>query len=202
LLFDPDRNFADYEAVHLAENLGLAAGEYETRQSSANRAEFVLKQSLAEFAADRAAPPTLTIIKHFGFSPAPQGCEVSCDLALSVSAPLARSPIVGIESVINFLAPAASDRFFETPDGPQNLRFCGSLPSPILRLEDGWQAIRATLHAPGSEEFWIAPIETVSESETGFERVYQGSQILSLWRPDLTHRASTSARLIWRLELM
>jgi hypothetical protein len=28
---------------------------------------------------------------------------------------------------------------------------------------------------------WIAPIETVSESEEGFERVYQGSQILALW---------------------
>jgi 4-alpha-glucanotransferase len=200
LLFDPDRNFADYEAVRLAELPGLAAGEYETRQSSANQAEFVMKQFLPEFAVDRATPPALAITKHFVFSPAPQGCEVSCDLTLSVSAPLARSPVVGIESVINFLAPAASDRFFETSDGPQNLRFSGSLPSPILRLEDGWQRIRATLHAPGSDEFWIAPVETISESETGFERVYQGSQILSLWRPDLTRRASASARLIWRLE--
>ena len=51
-------------------------------------------------------------------------------------------------------------------------------------MEDGWQRLRLTLHAPGSDEFWVAPIDTVSESEGGFERVYQGSQILALWRPD------------------
>jgi len=106
----------------------------------------------------------------------------------------------GIESVINFLAPAEPDRFFETPTGPRNLRFSGTLPAPLLRLEDGWQRLRVTLHAPTSEEFWIAPIETVSESEGGFERVYQGSQILALWRPDLTKTGSFSARLMWRIE--
>jgi 4-alpha-glucanotransferase len=67
-------------------------------------------------------------------------------------------------------------------------------------MEDGWQRIRATLHAPASSEFWVAPIETVSESEGGFERVYQGSQILAVWRPDLTVHPSFSSRLLWRME--
>jgi hypothetical protein len=67
-------------------------------------------------------------------------------------------------------------------------------------MEDGWQRLRLTLHAPVSDEFWVAPIETVSESEGGFERVYQGSQILALWRPDLTRKISFSARLLWRIE--
>jgi hypothetical protein len=39
-------------------------------------------------------------------------------------------------------------------------------------MEDGWQKLRITLHAP-ERIIWIAPIETVSESEEGFERVYQ-----------------------------
>jgi len=51
-----------------------------------------------------------------------------------------------------------------------------------------------------AEEFWVAPIETVSESEDGFERVYQGSQILAVWRPTLTDHKSWSARLLWRVE--
>ena len=88
---------------------------------------------------------------------------------------------------MNFLAPADDDRFFETPTGPHNLRFVGALPGPLLRMEDGWQRIRLTLHAPGAAEYWVAPIETVSESEGGFERVYQGSQILRVWRPELVH---------------
>ena len=118
----------------------------------------------------------------------------------TISAPLSAPVRFGMESVINLLAPTDSDRFFETSNGQQNLRYTGSLPGPILRMEDGWQRLKLTLHAPASEEFWIAPIDTVSESEGGFERVYQGSQILALWRPDLTKKTSFSARLMWRIE--
>jgi alpha-amylase len=67
-------------------------------------------------------------------------------------------------------------------------------------MEDGWQGIRVTLHAPNAEAFWVAPIETVSESEGGFERVYQGSQILALWRPELMEHTSFSTRLLWGVE--
>jgi len=103
-----------------------------------------------------------------------------------------------METVINLLAPEKSDRFFETPSGRQNLRYSGALPAPVLHMQDGWQKIRVTLHAPGSLDFWIAPIETVSESEDGFERVYQGSQILARWR--LSTQKVLSARVVWRLE--
>ena len=155
---------------------------------------------LPEYASDPAAPPRLRITKRFLFGPAPHGCEVSCDVELSLTKTLSSPLAFGIESIINFLAPSDSDRFFETSQGPMNLRFSGSLPAPLLRIEDGWQRVRASLHAPGANEFWIAPIETVSESEGGFERVYQGSQILAVWRPDLTTQATFAARLLWRLE--
>jgi 4-alpha-glucanotransferase len=200
LLFDSGRTSADYELLQLAELAGAASGTFDIRHSSATYANFVYEQALPEFAADFANPPRLTVTKHFLFGPAPQGCEISCDITLGVSALLARPLRFGIESIINFLAPNEADRFFDSPAGQHPLRFAGALPSPLLRLEDAWQRIRATLHAPNSDEFWIAPIETVSESEGGFERVYQGSQILALWRPDLTNEQSFSARLMWRLE--
>ncbi len=68
----------------------------------------------------------------------------------------------------------------------------------IWKMDGNVSAHRFT--RPAASEFWIAPIETVSESEGGFERVYQGSQILALWRPDLTVHTSFSSRLLWRLE--
>jgi hypothetical protein len=68
-----------------------------------------------------------------------------------VKQPVERAVMVGIETIVNLLAPASSDRFFETSSGPQNLRFSGELPGPILHMEDHWQKLRATLHAPGSE---------------------------------------------------
>ena len=202
LLFESSRTRQDYEQLQLNEVASVAAGNFAIRNSSFNSAELRLEVPLPEFAIDPANPPRLSITKNFLFGPAPHGCEVSCDVSLSLplSASLFRPFCVAIESILNFLAPDAADRFFEASDGPKSLRFTGALPSPLLRLEDGWQRVRATLHAPGSEEFWIAPVETVSESEGGFERVYQGSQILALWRPELAANSPFSIRLMWRLE--
>jgi 4-alpha-glucanotransferase len=202
LFFDPARTFADYEKLQLNELAGPAAGSFEIRHSSANYANLVYETTLPEFAASSANAPTLEITKHFLFGPAPQGCEVSCDVSFTLSEPLAVPVRFGIESVVNLLAPTEADRFFETPTGRENLHYAGSVQGPLLRVEDGWQRIRLTLHAPGSEAFWIAPIDTVSESEGGFERVYQGSQILAVWRPDLTKKTIFSARLMWRIECL
>jgi hypothetical protein len=200
ILCDPARTPADYETLQLNELASVAAGTFQVQNSSASGADLLLELLLSEHASDPARPPQLRITKHFLFGPSPNGCQVSCDVALSLSGPLSRPVLFGIESVINLLAPTEQDRFFETPSGPQNLRFSGALPGPTLRMRDGWQRIRVILDAPDSEGFWVAPIETVSESEGGFERVYQGSQILALWRPELTVHPSFSARLHWRVE--
>jgi alpha-amylase/alpha-mannosidase (GH57 family) len=200
LLFDPARTVQDYDSLQLGELPVFAGGSFQLQHSSAASAELSLNADLPDFSVDPANSPRLAVTKKFSFGPTPQGCEVSCEITLSMSQTLARNIYVGLESVINFLAPADDDRFFDTPDGPHNLRFAGVLPGPLLHMEDGWQRIRATLHAPNVEEYWVAPIETVSESEGGFERVYQGSQILALWRPELTTQTTFSARLMCRLE--
>jgi len=82
-------------------------------------------------------------------------------------------------------------------NGKHPLRWSGTaavadLPAGKLRVVDEWQNVAATLAAPDASHFWIAPIETVSESEEGFERVYQGSQILALWPVKLSPGA------VWR----
>ncbi len=201
LLFDRSGDFAKYEKLELGEWAGPASGNFDIRHTSANYADLVYEQALpAEFASDPGNPPRLVITKHFLFGPAPQGCEVSCDVSLALSAPLKAAICVGVESVINLLAPVETDRFFESSEGRQNLRYAGAFPGPMVHMQDGWQQLRLTLHAPACDEFWIAPIDTVSESEGGYERVYQGSQILALWRPDLTTKIAFSARLLWRVE--
>ena len=50
---------------------------------------------------------------------------------------------------------------------------------------DEWQNVAASIEATYAKEIWVAPIETISESEEGFERVYQGSQILAVWPLEL-----------------
>jgi alpha-amylase len=200
LIFDPSRTHADYETLELREDAGFAGGSFTVKNSSPHDAELFRADSLALDRKTEGATPRLLLVKQFSFGPAPHGCEVACEITVKLKELLAKPVTIGIESVVNLLAPAEPDRFFETPAGRKNLRFSGSLPASVLRMEDGWQRIRVALHAPAAEEFWIAPIETVSESEEGFERVYQGSQILAVWRPPLTTQKTWSARLRWRLE--
>jgi 4-alpha-glucanotransferase len=200
LLFDPERTQAQYETLELQEDPGFAGGAFHVNSSSANDAQLIREDELKASPKGESVAPRLSLAKRFSFGPAPNGCEVGCEIGLKLKNSLAKPIAVGIESIINLLAPDASDRFFETPNGPQNLRFSGVLPGPLLRMEDGWQRVRITLHAPGVKEFWVAPIETVSESEEGFERVYQGSQILAVWHPPLVAQEPWFARLVWRIE--
>ena len=198
-LFDPSRTHADYENIQLQEDPGFAGGTFQIGHTAERESELLREAPLSWHGQDESGP-RLAVSKLFSFGPAPRGCEVACEVKISVSAALERPLAVGIESVLNFLAPTESDRFFQTPSGPQNLRFSGCLPGPTLRVEDGWQRIRVALHAPGAEQFWISPIETVSESEEGFESVYQGSQILAVWRPALSAGKPWAAHLFWRIE--
>src|SRR5229473_2927003 len=197
LVFSPKRMQADYESLQLQEDASLAGGEFSVRSSGPHQGE-LYRQTVIGGNQGTDEAVSVDITKRFSFGPAPNGCEISCEVGLKLKQPLDRAVIVGIETVINLLAPTESDRFIETVAGPQGLRFSGELPAPILHMQDGWQKLRITLHAPGAENFWIAPIETVSESEEGFERVYQGSQILARWR--LSTQKVLSARVVWRIE--
>ncbi|MBZ5541186.1 MAG: DUF1926 domain-containing protein [Acidobacteriia bacterium] len=209
LLFDAARTPGDYAALQLGEDAGFAAGEYTVLRAEAHNAALLREGALVGMwdreadnpaAQDSAAASVLALTKTFTFDPSPRGCEVACEITLKFRQPRARPPAVGLESIVNLLAPEETDRFFDLPQGRQPLRWSGAAPGPILRMEDGWQQVRVALHAPEVREFWVAPVETVSESEEGFERVYQGSQILAVWYPALTGETAWSARLVWRIE--
>jgi alpha-amylase/alpha-mannosidase (GH57 family) len=197
-VFDPALTHTHYEALELHEGRQFAGGAFRVAHASANEAELV--QEIVFEPSEVPEDARLAITKRFTFGPAPGGCEVACEVRLSYTVPPQKPFAIGMESVVNLLAPTESDRFFETLDGKQNLRFSGTVAGSSLRMEDGWQRLRIALHAPGAQHFWIAPIETVSESEEGFERVYQGSQILAVWYPPLSHEQEWKGTLVWRVE--
>ena len=71
-----------------------------------------------------------------------------------------------------------------------------------LALVDEWIGVDAELSwSPGAEIAW-GPVETVSVSEAGFERIYQGTAFLLVWPLDdvssntweLSVRLTTRAR--------
>ena len=101
---------------------------------------------------------------------------------------------LGLEIVLNLLAPDAHDRYFLAKDVHRPLEFRGEIGSAKLTVVDEWQRVKITLETRPQACWWIVPIETISQSELGFERVYQGSAILAVWKIDPPSWRNVSVR--------
>ncbi len=93
-------------------------------------------------------------------------------------------PLVARWAVQLNLALSAGDapgRYFRVPGRP-SLGSRGRLDGQdALAMVDEWLGCEATLRWQSPAEVAWAPVETVSLSETGFERIYQGSALLLSW---------------------
>jgi 4-alpha-glucanotransferase len=97
---------------------------------------------------------------------------------------------------INLLAPDAPDRRVlvdGVPAADPRLRSRGREQGDRLELQDDWSGVRLALAGTGLA-FYREPIETVSLSEAGFERVYQGSWICVNREIDLADGESACLR--------
>jgi len=188
LLFGRNKTYEDAGNVKLDEDAALAAGPYGTLQLAPAKVTLVSEKSV-DWPAE----------KTFSFSRTDQGFDITCDITLRRSAPGTASVYLGIESILNFLAPSAPDRYFETAGARYPLRWGAHIPASDLRVVDEWQRVAVTLVAPDARDFWITPIETVSESEEGFERIYQGSQIIAIWPVDLAQGSEWKCQLKLRV---
>jgi len=108
--------------------------------------------------------------------------KIECRSSLNTDRSCPTGTAMGLELVLNLLAPDAHDRYFLAKDVHRPLEFRGEINSPKLTLIDVWQRVNITLETRPEACWWIVPIETISQSELGFERVYQGSAILAVWK--------------------
>jgi hypothetical protein len=96
---------------------------------------------------------------------------------------------------LTLTAGEAPGRFYRIPGSPSlgaRGAICGST---ALTLVDEWAGAEVEIGASGPGDMGFAPIETVSLSEAGFERIYQGSAILVSWPVTLDPGASWDVRL-------
>ena len=63
-----------------------------------------------------------------------------------------------------------------------------------LALVDEWLDMRIDIRVRPAAAWWILPVFTVSQSEGGFEKVYQGSCLLPHW-PVTDGQAEATVRL-------
>ncbi|MBI5651048.1 MAG: DUF1926 domain-containing protein [Chloroflexi bacterium] len=64
-------------------------------------------------------------------------------------------------------------------DAPLDSR--GEIPTDQIALVNEWLGIEIALKFKSATRVWRAPVETISLSEAGFERVYQASCVMPVW---------------------
>lgn len=95
----------------------------------------------------------------------------------------------GVEWNYGLMAGDAPDRYYEAEGielTDRRLKSIGSLYNITkLNLVDEWLNIRVELKTEKPAEFWRAPLETISLSESGLEKVYQSSIVMPIWNIEL-----------------
>jgi len=207
LLFANGRTHADFEALRLEETAAFAGGDYRIEQATPHEVILAVRAPLNEVIATADPGSHLCAAKTLKFDAHEKGFDVTCRIDLARSGPESNATepaaalqfTAGLEMVVNLLAPNVADRYFEFSGTRKPLEWSGAVEGSLLRVVDEWQDVAVEIEARGASQLWVAPIETVSESEEGFERVYQGSQILGVWPVDLTASEKWSAETVFRV---
>ena len=92
--------------------------------------------------------------------------------------------LFGTEFNFGLMAGNAPDRYYASHTN-ENLGNLSTLirraPAPRFALVDEWLGIEIRLHTEPAAGFMAYPVETVSGSEGGLERTYQGSAVVAFW---------------------
>ena len=109
-------------------------------------------------------------------------------------------PIVarlGLEWALMMLGGGGNPSAWYEAHGTRQAHDTAGVASDIGSITQGndWIGIALESRLEPAGDAWWAPIETVSNSEAGFERVYQGSSLLLSWLIDLAPGAALKVRL-------
>lgn len=99
------------------------------------------------------------------------------------------SELYTCEFNFGLLAGQAEDRYYELNGIKPQKAYLNTIVNKSdimsLALTDEYNHFRLKLTFPEKASIWCFPIETVTMSESGFERIYQGSAVVPNWQIDL-----------------
>ncbi len=132
-------------------------------------------------------PINLNVEKRFFFSP--QSDVISVNYKLIAPDEDIWSLRLAVENNFNFQAGHAADRYVLFNGERSDESFLDSVNGVTecrnVILHDEWRGVSSALAFDKKVELWQAPILTVSLSESGFEKVYQGTSLVSIVPVDL-----------------
>ena len=185
--FSSARNWEDFALLRLGESFPWASGQYDREESKDGGCLFTRTGSLSYEEADL----QVSVQKEFAVIPQSGGTAIRCAVRIDCMQGSGRFRL-GLELVLNLLAGNVPDRYYLADEWKETLDWAGekTLHGP-LQLRDEWLQLDLDLTgSPAADRWWLAPIFTVSQSEGGFEKIYQGAAILPVW--DLEFKTADS----------
>lgn len=108
------------------------------------------------------------------------------------------------EIVVNFLTGDAPDRYYHSEDRDLQGMVLGARQTETalhhLALRDEWQDLETGFRMEEAVDFHLFPLETISQSECGQERVHQGCVVLPAWPLHLAPGASRRLSFTWYVQ--
>ena len=108
-----------------------------------------------------------------------------------------------VELNLAAMAGHAEDRFYSAPHGERLGMLDARIDLPEAEgvdLSDEWLDLGVALRWSTPGGLWCFPVETASQSEGGFEGIYQSSAVVPHWRVVADHSGRWSVRISWTLD--
>jgi alpha-amylase len=108
--------------------------------------------------------------------------DITITYGLESEAPV--EAIFGVEFNVALLSPTMPDAVVTGPDAKRTGALGDRVDSRGVRMSisDQWYGLDLEFVAPRGADFWMYPVHTVSQSESGFDLTYQSTVILPHWR--------------------
>ncbi|MEK6680526.1 MAG: alpha-amylase/4-alpha-glucanotransferase domain-containing protein [Nitrospirota bacterium] len=129
----------------------------------------------------------ITIRKRFSFNG--NSGMINCNYSLINRGNAQIETLFGIEFNLTLLAGRDESRYYILQDREDEKRLMEAAGDfndvDKIGLRDKWSGIEVDISYSEKSRLWVYPVETVSQSEDGFERTYQGTAFLPIWRLNL-----------------
>jgi len=130
---------------------------------------------------------TVELTKTIEMKPRASGVEIRYDIRNASEEPL--QVLFGTEFAVNLLSGSAFDRYYRSDDKDLEYAKLGQMGLDEalghIALRDDWQKVEFELRFDQPARLHRFAIDTVSQSEGGQERVYQGSIVVPCWKLDI-----------------
>jgi hypothetical protein len=102
----------------------------------------------------------------------------------------------GSEMTYNLMAPQADDRYLKWNEEKHYASYKGSFTADEVEVRAEYEGVDAELALSEKADFFVYPIYTVSYSEGGFEKVYQGTSVTPTWKFTLSPNQSKEFKIL------